>query len=103
MIFFIIYIYLFSSHIFTFVNYSRQTLVTKYNVPEDVLSTCLSLGNRGYLLSHIKSAQMEYSKAIDKDSWVTHKQMEIINQKCIIISILFDEFRSDYKPMTTIS
>ncbi|PKK64541.1 hypothetical protein RhiirC2_869246 [Rhizophagus irregularis] len=25
---------------------SRQTLVTKYNVPEDVLSTCLSLGNR---------------------------------------------------------
>ncbi|GBB93397.1 hypothetical protein RclHR1_02160023 [Rhizophagus clarus] len=82
---------------------SHQTLVTKYNVPEDVLSTCLNLGNRGYLLSHIKSAQIEYSKAIDKDSWVTHKQMEIIDQKCRIISILLDEFHSDYKPMTTIS
>ena len=64
----------------------------EHNISEDILSTCLSLGNRGYLLSHIKSAQKEYSKAVDKYSWVTHKQLEVIDQKCRIISILLDEF-----------
>ena len=75
--------------------------MTKYNIPEGVLSTCLSLRNKGYLLSQIKSAQIEYSKAADKESWVTHKQLEVIAQKCRIISILLDEFHSDYKPRTT--
>ncbi|CAI2198216.1 6470_t:CDS:1, partial [Funneliformis geosporum] len=77
----------------------HHTLLTKYNITEDVLSACLSLGDRGYLLSHIKTAQIEYSKVIDKDHWVTHKQLEVIAQKCRIISILLDEFHSDHKPM----
>ncbi|CAG8521720.1 14727_t:CDS:2 [Funneliformis caledonium] len=78
---------------------SHHTLLTKYNIPEDVLSTCLCLGDKGYLLSNIKTAQIEYSKAMDKDNWVTHKQLEVIAQKCRIISILLDEFHSDHKPM----
>jgi hypothetical protein len=43
--------------------------VTEYNIPEDVLTGCTSLNGR-YLLSHVKLAQMEYSKAEDKKRWV---------------------------------
>ncbi|RHZ66635.1 hypothetical protein Glove_306g60 [Diversispora epigaea] len=74
---------------------SHKTLLKNDMIHEDVLSTCLNLGEQGYFLSHVKMAQIDYLQCQDKFSWVTHKQLDVIQQKCRIISILLDEFYED--------
>ncbi|CAG8717744.1 17514_t:CDS:2 [Cetraspora pellucida] len=74
---------------------SHKSLLKKHKISEDVLSTCLSFGEQGYFVPDVLTAQIEYSKTIDKFSWVTHKQLDVIQQKCRIISILLDEFHAD--------
>ncbi|CAG8549410.1 1544_t:CDS:10 [Diversispora eburnea] len=74
---------------------SHKNLLKNGMIHEDVLSTCLNLGEQGYFLSHVKMAQIDYLQCQDKFSWVTHKQLDVIQQKCRIISILLDEFYED--------
>lgn len=74
---------------------SHKTLLKNDMIHEDVLSTCLNLGDQGYFLSHVKMAQIDYLQCQDKFSWVTHKQLDVIQQKCRIIAILLDEFYED--------
>ncbi|CAG8726040.1 18494_t:CDS:2, partial [Racocetra fulgida] len=74
---------------------NHKSLLKKHKISEDVLSTCLSFGEQGYFVPDVLTAQIEYSKTIDKFSWVTHKQLDVIQQKCRIISILLDEFHAD--------
>src|SRR5688572_5179256 len=90
-----IYFYFTFSYIFL-IFYSHQTLVTEYNIPEDILSTCLCLKNRGYLLSHVKSAQIEYSKAANKHSWIIMNLLKLIHQRLDIILIRLDRNHSIY-------
>ncbi|CAG8705865.1 22527_t:CDS:2, partial [Gigaspora rosea] len=41
----------------------------------------VSFGEQGYFVPDVLTAQLEYSKTIDKFSWVTHKQLDVIQQK----------------------
>ena len=68
----------------------------EYNISEDVLLTCLCLTNRGYLLSHVKSAQIEYSKAANKHSWIIMNLLKLIHQRLDIILIRLGHIHYNY-------
>ncbi|CAG8521740.1 15371_t:CDS:2, partial [Acaulospora morrowiae] len=50
---------------------SHKALLKNNMIHEDVLSTCLSLGDQGYFMSHVQMAQIDYLQCQDKFSWMS--------------------------------